>query len=122
MFLSNLELGVCYYTLATQYVGYFGWKYGAENVCRARKAEPETKIFYVADEDCRIYHHILTVQESVSFYFGDGRVYADLWQHPAMVSDEPSSCDFSLRRLLILAVMGSCSWQGTRPVSSWQVR
>ena len=66
MFLLNLELGVCNYTLATQFVMYFGWKYGAENECRARKEEPETKIFYVADEDCRIYHHILTVQESAS--------------------------------------------------------
>jgi len=116
VFLSNLVLGVCYYTLATQVVGYFGRKYGAENVCPARKAELDTKIFYVADEDCRMYHHILTVQESVSFDFGDGRVY------PVMVSDEPSGCDFSLRRLLILAVMGSYSWQGTRPVSSCQVR
>ena len=66
MFLLNLELGVCNYTLATQFVGYFGWKYGPENVCCARKAELVTKIFYVADEVCRMYHHILTVQESVS--------------------------------------------------------
>ena len=66
MFLLNLELGVCNYTLATQFVGYFGWKYRPENVCCARKAELDTKIFYVADEVCRMYHHILTVQESVS--------------------------------------------------------
>ena len=66
MFLLNFVLGVCYYTLATQVVGYFCWKYGAENVCPVRKAELDTKIFYVADEDCRMYHHIITVQDSVS--------------------------------------------------------
>ena len=32
VFLLNLELGVCNYTLATQFVGYFGWKYRPENV------------------------------------------------------------------------------------------
>ena len=66
VFLLNFVLGVCYYTLATQVVGYFCWKYGAENVCPVRKAELDTKIFYVADEDCRMYHHIITVQDSVS--------------------------------------------------------
>ena len=34
--------------------------------CPVRKAELDTKIFYVADEDCRMYHHIITVQDSVS--------------------------------------------------------
>ena len=35
VFLLNMELGVCNYTLATQFVGYFGWKYRPENVCCA---------------------------------------------------------------------------------------